>query len=87
MGFESTYLSHIANLCSLDVSAEEREKFEDQINEIIDFVSKLQEIDVEGVEPLYHPIEENNMEINYGVQQQEFTQEFVHNVKHGVKDN
>lgn len=48
------YVAHLARL-----ALEEREikEFTSQLDEILKYVEKLQEVDVKGVEPLFQPIE------------------------------
>jgi|GEM_PF-1904974 len=50
-------LDHLAKLAALRLTAEEKVKLGKQVNSIIDFVGELQKVDVEGIEPLSHPIE------------------------------
>ncbi len=80
-------LSHIAKLSSLHFSDSEKEKFLWQIDEIIWFVSKLQELDVDWIEPLYHPIEDNYMDLQSWDHNSDLNEKFVNNVKHDVKNN
>ncbi len=87
MSMDNKQLEHLAWLCALEIKEEEKEKFSGQLNEIIQFVSKLQKVDVEWITPLYHPIEESTMELNNWVEDKNFTQEFLDNTKHVIKDN
>ena len=50
-------LDHLAKLAALRLSPDEKAKLGKQVNTIIDFVGQLQKVDVEGTEPLSHPIE------------------------------
>ena len=50
-------VEHIAELARLKFSGEELENFTHQLNEILKYVEKLDELDTENVEPLSHPIE------------------------------
>jgi aspartyl-tRNA(Asn)/glutamyl-tRNA(Gln) amidotransferase subunit C len=47
---------HVANLARLDLGPEEIELFTRQLNDILAYVEKLQELDTAGVEPLAHVI-------------------------------
>jgi aspartyl-tRNA(Asn)/glutamyl-tRNA(Gln) amidotransferase subunit C len=47
---------HVANLARLSLLPEEIELFTRQLNDILAYVSKLQELDTTGVEPLAHVI-------------------------------
>jgi aspartyl-tRNA(Asn)/glutamyl-tRNA(Gln) amidotransferase subunit C len=44
-------VEHIANLARLELSDKEKEKFSKQLSEILDFVKKIQEVDLSKVEP------------------------------------
>ena len=47
---------HVANLARLSLVPEEIELFTRQLNDILAYVEKLQELDTEGVPPLAHVI-------------------------------
>ena len=47
---------HVANLARLSLVPEEIELFTRQLNDILAYVSKLEELDTTGVEPLAHVI-------------------------------
>jgi aspartyl-tRNA(Asn)/glutamyl-tRNA(Gln) amidotransferase subunit C len=53
-------VEHIAELARLKFSNEELENFTSQLNKILVYVEKLDELDTENVEPLSHPVEGNN---------------------------
>jgi len=54
-------VDHIATLARLEFSEAEKEHFTHQINEILAYVEKLNELDTSNVEPLSHVIELNNV--------------------------
>lgn len=56
-------LDHIAKLAALRLKPEEKERLGKQVSTIIDFVGKLDEVDVKGTEPLSHPIEGMKVEL------------------------
>ncbi len=43
----------VAHLARLEFKEEEIEKFRGDLNNILSFIEKLQEVDTEGVEPMY----------------------------------
>lgn len=45
-------VEHVANLSRIELTEEEKEKFEHDLSAILDFVGKLNEVDTENVEPL-----------------------------------
>jgi aspartyl-tRNA(Asn)/glutamyl-tRNA(Gln) amidotransferase subunit C len=47
---------HVAELARLSLNPEEIEPFTRQLNDILGYVEKLQEVDTEGVPPLAHVI-------------------------------
>ena len=51
----------IAKLAKLNFSDEELENFTPQMNEILNYMDKLNELDTENVEPLSHPVEQINV--------------------------
>lgn len=54
-------LRHIARLSRLHLTDEEIKFFETQVAQILSFVDKLKEVDVEGVEPTSHPLTLSNV--------------------------
>jgi aspartyl-tRNA(Asn)/glutamyl-tRNA(Gln) amidotransferase subunit C len=54
-------VEHIAKLARLEFSQEEKEKFMGQLNQILQYVEKLNELDTSNVEPLSHVIELQNV--------------------------
>jgi aspartyl-tRNA(Asn)/glutamyl-tRNA(Gln) amidotransferase subunit C len=51
----------IAELARLKFSEEELENFTPQMNEILSYMDKLNELDTENVKPLSHPVEQTNV--------------------------
>ena len=51
----------IAELARLKFSDEELENFTPQMNEILSYMNKLNELDTENVKPLSHPVEQTNV--------------------------
>jgi len=51
----------IAELARLKFSDEELENFTPQMNEILSYMDKLNELDTENVKPLSHPVEQINV--------------------------
>jgi aspartyl-tRNA(Asn)/glutamyl-tRNA(Gln) amidotransferase subunit C len=54
-------VEYIAQLARLRFKDEELENFTDQLNEILNYVEKLNELDTANVEPLNHPVENVNV--------------------------
>ena len=48
---------HVAKLSRLHVSDDEVHHFTEQLAAVLDYISKLNELDVDGVEPMAHPLE------------------------------
>ena len=49
-------ISHVANLARLHMTQEEREAMALQLNDILSYVAKLNELDTEGITPTSHAI-------------------------------
>lgn len=54
-------VEHIAELARLKFSVEELNGYTTQLNQILAYVEKLNELDTENIEPLSHPIENENV--------------------------
>ncbi|MCA9392179.1 Asp-tRNA(Asn)/Glu-tRNA(Gln) amidotransferase subunit GatC [candidate division WWE3 bacterium] len=46
-------IDHVAKLAKLPLSKEEKELLEPQLNQIVNFIEKLNEVDTESVEPTF----------------------------------
>jgi len=51
----------IAELARLKFTDKELENFTPQMNEILSYMNKLNELDTENVNPLSHPVEQTNV--------------------------
>jgi len=47
-------IKYVAHLARLSLTPEEEQKFGAQLNHILDYIEKLKEVDVTGVEPTAH---------------------------------
>jgi aspartyl-tRNA(Asn)/glutamyl-tRNA(Gln) amidotransferase subunit C len=47
-------VEHVANLARLELSDAEKEQFEDQLNAILKYAEKLNELNTDGIEPTSH---------------------------------
>ena len=54
-------VEYIADLARLKFSQEEIENFTKQLNQILEYMDKLNELDTTNVEPLSHPVEGSNV--------------------------
>jgi len=54
-------VEYIANLARLRFNDEELENFTHQLNEILAYVDKLNELNTDNIEPLSHPVENFNV--------------------------
>jgi aspartyl-tRNA(Asn)/glutamyl-tRNA(Gln) amidotransferase subunit C len=52
---------HIARLGHLELTEEEKDKFTNQMNSILENFEQLAEVNVDGVEPTYHAMEITNI--------------------------
>ena len=56
MKISSREVEYVANLARLEVTDSEKEKLTAQINDILLYIDKLNELDTKGVEPMSHAI-------------------------------
>ncbi len=61
MPITQEHVDYVAHLSRLSLSEREKERFAQQLDEILDAVDKLNELDTEGVEPLVHMGPEQNV--------------------------
>ena len=54
-------VEHIAKLARIGLPEEKIEKMGNEISKVLDYVEKLKEVDVEGIEPLSHPVDVKNV--------------------------
>ncbi len=54
-------VEYIASLSKLKFEESELDNFTHQLNDILAYVEKLNELDTENVEPLSHPVENKNV--------------------------
>ena len=47
-------IDYISNLSRIELTSEEKTKFQGQLGDVLKYFEKLQEVDVEGVEPTAH---------------------------------
>lgn len=56
-GISREEVLHVARLARLELTDEEVGRFQVQLSDIIEAISKVSELDLEGVEPTAHPLE------------------------------
>ena len=49
-------VQHIAKLARLGLTEEEIEKYQKELSAILDYIEKLKEVDISGVEPTSHSV-------------------------------
>ena len=54
-------VDYIANLARIELTDEEKEKFRSQFGDILKYFEKLNQVDVEGVEPTAHAFARHNV--------------------------
>jgi len=52
MAIDRAQVRHVARLARLALSAEEEERFAAQLGHVLEYIERLREVDVAGVEPL-----------------------------------
>ncbi len=53
---EKNDIEHIAELSRINLTAEEKEKFQKDIDEILSYVEKLKQLNLDDIEPMSHLI-------------------------------
>jgi aspartyl-tRNA(Asn)/glutamyl-tRNA(Gln) amidotransferase subunit C len=75
MEINDEMVSHLAHLARLEFKGQEREEIKKDLNRIISFVEKLNELETEDVEPLIYMTDEYNVmredELRQDISQQE----------------
>lgn len=61
MSISKEQVEHIAQLARLSLAPDEVERFTEQLNDILRFAEKLNELDTEGVEPTSHVMPMTNV--------------------------
>jgi aspartyl-tRNA(Asn)/glutamyl-tRNA(Gln) amidotransferase subunit C len=61
MSLTKAEVEHVARLARLELSESEKEEFTWQLNEILDFVEKLNKLDTSNIEPTAHAIPVSNV--------------------------
>ena len=61
MSLTKVEVEHVAKLARLELSESEKDEFTRELNEILDFVTKLNELDTTGIEPTAHAIPVTNV--------------------------
>ena len=61
MDISNEMVDKLADLAKLEFNSEEKEKIKDDLNKIITFIDKLNELDTEHVEPLIFMTDEVNI--------------------------
>ncbi len=61
MAIDRKTVEHTAKLARLQLTEEELARYQKQLGAILDYIAKLETLDVKGVEPLVHPAEGANV--------------------------
>ena len=54
-------VEHVALLARLELTEEEKEKYTQQLNNILEYAEKLKKLDTENIQPTAHPLPINNV--------------------------
>jgi aspartyl-tRNA(Asn)/glutamyl-tRNA(Gln) amidotransferase subunit C len=54
-------VAYVAHLARVQLTDTERDAFQKQLDQIVEYVRQIQEIDVEGVEPMAHAVAVENV--------------------------
>jgi len=79
-------VAHIAALARLSFSEEEMELFAEQLNQILIYMEKLDEIDTTGIKPTYHALDLINVFREDQIKPSLSTQKLLSNAPQTDKD-
>ena len=79
-------VGHIAELARLSFSEEEMELFAEQLNQILVYMEKLDEIDTSGIKPTYHALDLTNVFREDQIKPSLSTQKLLSNAPQADKD-
>jgi aspartyl-tRNA(Asn)/glutamyl-tRNA(Gln) amidotransferase subunit C len=54
-------VKHIAKLARLALSEKEIEDYQKELSKILEYIEKLKEVNVSGIEPVFHPLKIKNV--------------------------
>ncbi|MCS7180264.1 MAG: Asp-tRNA(Asn)/Glu-tRNA(Gln) amidotransferase subunit GatC [bacterium] len=54
-------VEYLSKLARIELTEEEKKKFEKELEKILDYIGKLNEIPTEGIEPTYHVLPITNI--------------------------
>lgn len=61
MPIDPQIVDHVARLARLELSADERQRFTEQLSSILDYLAKLNELSTDHIEPTSHVIAMTNV--------------------------
>jgi aspartyl-tRNA(Asn)/glutamyl-tRNA(Gln) amidotransferase subunit C len=61
MAIDRTTVEKVAKLARLQLSPEELDRYGKQLGAILDYIAKLEKLDVKGLEPLAHAVHTSNV--------------------------
>ena len=79
-------VAHVAKLARLSFSEEEMELFTEQLNQILLYMEKLNELDTQNVKPTYHALELTNVMREDKVKSSLATEKVMANAPQADKD-
>ncbi len=61
MAADKIDISYVAQLARLELNPAQREQLQSELGSIVDYIAKLAELDISGVEPTAHAIDRSNV--------------------------
>ena len=61
MAIDPKTVKHVARLARLQLGPEELARYEKQLGAILDYIAKLEKLDVSALEPLAHAVDTSNV--------------------------
>jgi len=54
-------VEYVSKLSRLSFGEDEKKDFVEKLNSVVEYIEKLEEVDVEGVKPMYHAVDVKNV--------------------------
>lgn len=61
MSIDREAVRHVADLCRIGMDEIEMDRYVDELNEVLKFMAKLEELDTNGIEPTVHVLPIQNV--------------------------
>ncbi len=78
-------VEELASLAQLELEDEEKSRFSQELNDIVDYINQILEVDTEGVKPTYYPQPQENVLREDKAENQERREELMDEAPESIK--